>query len=124
MGINAMKHAVVGSCMTNKTVNARAYMGTVAGMCRYITFILEQARTQGQTDVWKVLNISCYEHHHQNLIAIDTQGDVFFHTGCVNGLSHYVMSDRCQFGLGPNLENPITRRGPAVLHAPGGLSLD
>lgn len=115
--------SLFSACINNKILNAGAYIGTVAGLRVFIRLIQTVARERGFTDDQKVLNRICRELRRDNVITIDTQGDIFFHAVCKNGVPGFV-SGTCPFGLGQDLQNPRTGRRPAVLHAPGGLSLN
>jgi hypothetical protein len=111
-----------GVCIDNKTLNAGAYMGTVTGLRVFIRLIQTTAQREGMVDDQKVLNRMCQKLRTDNMVAIDTQGDIFFHATCENGVVGFV-SGSCPFGLGDGLKNPWTGRPPAILHAPAGLSL-
>ena len=119
-----LKRAVFGACVGGQTVNAGAYMGTVAMVRKFIVLILNRAQETSQPNDQKVLNSLCRTLVKDELIAVDTEGDVFFHAVCASNRVSGVVHGYCLFGLGANLENPLTGRRPAMLHAPGGLSLD
>ena len=114
--------AIFGNCVGDKTVNAGAYMGTVAGLRTFLHLVQKVAHNRGEGDDQMVINSLC-RHITKDLLTVDTRGDIFFHTACANGVVGFV-SGTCPFGLDRNLVNPLTDRRPGVLHAPAGLNLD
>ena len=120
--VDTVGRALFGHCVKNKTVNAGAYMGTVSGMRTFLTFIQKVAHKRRERDDQKVINSMC-PYLLRSMLTVDTQGDIFFHATCANGVVGFV-SGTCPFGLNADLINPLTNRRPAVLHAPAGLNLD
>jgi hypothetical protein len=123
--MRAIKKGVFGTCVNGYTVNAGAYMGSVATVHTFIVHILNRAKETNEPNDQKVLNGGlCQMLVEKKLIAIDERGDVFFHAVCATNVWSGLVRGECLFGLGVDLENPLTGRRPAILHAPGGLNLD
>ena len=120
--VDTVVGAIFGTCVDDKTVNAGAYMGTVAGLRTFLHLIQKVAANRGERDDQKVINSLC-RYIVKDLLTVDTRGDIFFHTACKTGVVGFV-SGTCPFGLNEDLVNPLTNRRPAVLHAPAGLNLD